>query len=209
MNTTLTKKQQVQIVFSILNNIDPLNFYNSEDQESEYLSDAKEIVNALAKRRTTFFFWIKIREIFLDSFEMKVKIRTCRKIAREISFAFSNQELVKEVREIPALKNIDENFTLKVHNDLIFQWSECNFVNINGYRYTECEEQDLDELGKIYTNLVKDNSVNYVLYKKKPLWNELKYVKVVKKDKCHLEEFIKDKSVSMIVDNKALLYKAN
>ena len=91
MNTTLPKKQQVQIVFSILNKQDPLGFNKCECQRSQYLSDAKDIVNALNKRKTTLFFSFKVQEIFMDSFEMKVRLKVCRKIVKEILFAFSNK----------------------------------------------------------------------------------------------------------------------
>ena len=91
MNTTLPKKQQVQIVFSILNKLDPLGFNKCECQRSQYLSDAKDIVNALNKRKIMLFFSLKVQEIFMESFEMKVKLKVCRRIVKEILFAFSNK----------------------------------------------------------------------------------------------------------------------
>lgn len=202
----ISKDQIVKTVSTILFTIDPIDLRVHGVKDDEYLPEAKALVDILDKRVNFIHFWKDIHDVLLDYFEKKVGKQLCKKISYEIAVALSSCSFIEELRKNPSLKNLEDDFRLVIHDAFVIKYDWPERMLINDEVYDHCEEQDCEEL---LTQFVNDNSVYYVFYFNPSAFLGKKYIKVINKNRANIEELSKDKKVQMIVDNKALIYKAD
>ncbi len=203
---SISKDQIVKTVSTILFTIDPIDLRVHGVKDDEYLPEAKALVDILDKRVNFIHFWKDIHDVLLDYFEKKVGKQLCKKISYEIAVALSSCSFIEELRKNPSLKNLEDDFRLVIHDAFVIKYDWPERMLINDEVYDHCEEQDCEEL---LTQFVNDNSVYYVFYFNPSAFFRKKYIKVINKNRANIEELSKDKKVQMIVDNKALIYKAD
>ena len=202
----ISKDQIVKTVSTILFTIDPIDLRVHGVKDDEYLPEAKALVDILDKRVNFIHFWKDIHDVLLDYFEKKVGKQLCKKISYEIAVALSSCSFIEELRKNPSLKNLEDDFRLVIHDAFVIKYDWPERMLINDEVYDHCEEQDCEEL---LTQFVNDNSDYYVFYFNPSAFLGKKYIKVINKNRANIEELSKDKKVQMIVDNKALIYKAD
>ena len=202
----ISKDQIVKTISTILFTIDPIDLRVHGVKDDEYLPEAKALVDILDKRVNFIHFWKDIHDVLLDYFEKKVGKQLCKKISYEIAVALSSCSFIEELRKNPSLKNLEDDFRLVIHDAFVIKYDWPERMLINDEVYDHCEEQDCEEL---LTQFVNDNSDYYVFYFNPSAFLGKKYIKVINKNRANIEELSKDKKVQMIVDNKALIYKAD
>ena len=197
---SLTNEEKLNVIESVLVKVDPIGLIEEGAPKDEYHPEAKIILEAINNKKTAIFFWKEIQKIFLEQFEIAMDKSVCKKISKQIFVALYDFLLLNELRKIPSMKAMDDNFCLKLHEDYVVQWREYNYLFINDVFFEDCEELDIEEY---LPKLIENNGIYYVLYKGKK-----NYYKTFKKTDINIDDLIKDTNVLMVFDNKSSFYKA-
>ena len=200
----ISKDQAIKIVSSILYKNDPAGLCACDVPENEYFLEAKVLVDILDKKTHFFHFWKDIHDVLVRSFEKDFNEQTCKKISHEIAVSLSLTSFAEELRKNPALKKLDDDLCLTIHDCFKVTFDLSGKVFINNEYFCFCEEQDIEDL---LTNFVINDDAIYILYSHRYRLFKKSHIKVCDRNSVTIDDLRKNNKVLMIFDNKSLIYK--
>lgn len=200
----ISKEQTIKIIASILCKFDPVGLCIRGNQNDNYISEAKLLAIILEEKVNFIHFWKNIHDVLLKQLQIDVKKQECIKISSEIVAKLSTLSFAEELRKNPALKNMDDDLCLTIHDYFIVRFDSSGKVFINGEYFCLCEEQDIESL---LTGFVVDSEVIYVLFSQKYSLFKKSHIRVYDRDNANIDGLTKNNKVLMIFDNKTLIYK--
>ena len=201
---SISKDQAIKTVSLILYKNDPAGLRASDVPENEYFPEAKKLVDILDKKTLFIHFWKDIYDVLVRSFEKDFEKQICKKISHEIGVSLSLVSFAEELRENPALKDLDDDLCLTIHNYFKVTFDLSGKVFINNDYFCFCEEQDIEDL---LTNFVINDDAIYILFSQRYSLFRKSRIKVCDRNKVTIGDLRKNNKVLMIFDNKSLIYK--
>ena len=131
----------------ILGKADPMHLIEIGCPSNEYRPEAELIYKGIKDSEKGFILWECIQKVFLKMFDEKLEKNVCKSIAADIASKFSCCMLVDQLRQTECLRNMDENYTLKVHENFILEWKEYNACNHKWSMWEELESPTCTEMG--------------------------------------------------------------
>ena len=204
---TFSNEDIIAMIESSLIAKNPLNLAEEDFQKHKYLPVAKKYFDQLYDEVTYSDYWVRIQNIFLEQYNEKLEKKVCKAIVNDVFYCLNKCESVDDLRQYDCLKNMDANFTLKVHENFILEWKDYNYLYINGEFFWPCEEQDIEDF---LPELLWNEELIYVLYKhKRASIRGISNYRTFNKDKIEIDTLVNDSNVVAIFDNKKLIYKSD
>ena len=204
---TFSHEDIIAMIESSLIEKNPLNLAEEDFQKHKYLSVAKKYFDQLYDEVTYSDYWVRIQNIFLEQFNEKLEKKVCKAIVKDVFCCLKKCESVDDLRQYDCLKNMEANFTLKVHENFVLEWKDYNYLYINGEFFADCEEQDIEDY---LPELLLDEDLIYVLCKhKRASIRGISNYRTFNKNKVNIDALVKESNVLAIFDNKKLIYKSD